>query len=195
MLSIARAITQFNLWIGRWASLAVFAIFTLLLADVVMRYLVGRPAIWTAEMATLIFGVYAIIAGGALHAQRGHVSVDIFYGPMSPRRKALIDIVTWPLFGAFVIVLLWQGSSMAAEAWQDGERSNSIWRAPLWPTKAFIPIAATLLLLQGFVRLWRDIRVLRGLAVDPAIFGPEPASHMPVPAADTPAKEVPPHGR
>lgn len=190
MFRIARAITQFNLWLGRWASLAVFAIFALLLADVVMRYLIGRPAIWTAEMAVLIFGVYAIIAGGALHAQRGHVSVDIFYGPMSPRRKALVDIATWPLFAAFVIVLLWQGSSMAAESWQDGERSNSIWRAPLAPTKTFIPIAAGLLLAQGLVRLWRDLRVLRGLPVDPDVFGPDALSRDP-----SPEPKVTPHGR
>jgi len=171
MLHVARAITQVNLLIGKWASLAVFVIFALLLADVVMRYVVGRPAIWTAELATLIFGVYAIIAGGSLHAQRGHVNVDIFYGAFSSRRKAWVDVVTWPLFCAFVLVLLWQGFSMASESMADMERSNSIWKAPLWPTKAFIPIAAALLLLQGLVRLWRDIRVLRGLPVDPDIFG------------------------
>ncbi|NIQ98383.1 MAG: ABC transporter substrate-binding protein, partial [Desulfuromonadales bacterium] len=68
MLQVARAITRFNRWIGRWASLAVLIIFVFLLADVIMRYLVGQPTVWTAELATLIFGVYAIIAGGYLLA-------------------------------------------------------------------------------------------------------------------------------
>ena len=49
--------------IGYWISFCVLIIFALLLADVVMRYLIGQPAIWTAELATLIFGVYAIIGG------------------------------------------------------------------------------------------------------------------------------------
>ncbi|MDJ0930711.1 hypothetical protein [Breoghania sp.] len=40
-----------NLWVGKWASVAIFAVFVLLLTDVVLRYLVGRPAIWTAELA------------------------------------------------------------------------------------------------------------------------------------------------
>ncbi|OWJ79397.1 TRAP transporter small permease subunit [Haematobacter genomosp. 1] len=178
MRKVARAVTQLNLFIGRWASLAIFIIFALLLADVVMRYMVGRPAIWTAELATLIFGVYAIIAGGSLLAQRGHVNVDIFYGRLSPRRKALVDIVTWPLFLLFVFVLLWQGYDMASESIADMERSNSVWKAPLWPTKTFIPIAAFLLFLQGLVRLWSDIRVLRGLPVDEETFGvPAPLGH------------------
>ena len=68
MQALARSITRFNRLIGKWVSLAVLIIFALLLADVVMRYLVGQPAIWTAELATLIFGVYAIIGGGYLLA-------------------------------------------------------------------------------------------------------------------------------
>ena len=93
MKNLARGVTRLNRWIGKWASLAVLILFALLLADVVMRYLVGQPAIWTAELATLIFGVYAIIAGGYLLAERGHVNVDIFYGGFSRKRKALVDIV------------------------------------------------------------------------------------------------------
>ncbi|MGI3168370.1 TRAP transporter small permease subunit [Pseudooceanicola sp. C21-150M6] len=171
MLKLARGITTFNRFIGRWVSLLVMVIFVLLLADVVMRYIVGQPAIWTSELATLIFGGYAVIAGGFLLSERGHVNVDIFYGSLSAKRKALVDIITWPLFFVFVGVLLWQGYDIAHEAIVDMERSNSMWKAPLWPTKSLIPIAAILLLLQGVIRLWGDIRVLMDLPVDEATFG------------------------
>ena len=43
MQALARSITRFNRLIGKWVSLAVLIIFALLLADVVMRYLVGSP--------------------------------------------------------------------------------------------------------------------------------------------------------
>ena len=171
MFEVARAVTRLNRFIGRWASLAVLIIFAFLLADVILRYLVGAPAIWTAELATLIFGVYAIIGGGFLLAERGHVNVDIIYGAFSTRRKAIADILTWPLFALFVCVLLWQGWDIASESIADNERSNSIWKPYLWPTKLFIPIAATLLLLQGLIRLWADIRVVMGLPVPEDIFG------------------------
>ena len=121
-LNLARFITQLNRIIGYWISFCVLIIFALLLADVVMRYLIGQPAIWTAELATLIFGVYAIIGGGYLLTERGHVNVDIIYGQFSPKRKALVDIVTWPLFLIFVGVLLWQGYDIASEAIADMER-------------------------------------------------------------------------
>ncbi len=181
MFQLARTITRVNRFIGKWVSLAVLVIFALLLADVVMRYLVGSPTIWTAELATLIFGVYAIIGGGYLLAERGHVNVDIIYGKFSQKRRALLDVLTWPLFALFVGVLLWQGWDIAMESLEDFERSNSVWKAPLWPTKAMIPVAAILLLLQGLVRLWADIRVLRGLPVPPEVFG-KPGESDPLPA-------------
>lgn len=171
MFHLARAITRINRFIGRWVSLAVLVIFALLLADVVMRYLVGQPAIWTAELATLIFGAYAIIGGGYLLAERGHVNVDIFYGSMARKRRAFLDILTYPLFLLFVGVLLWQGWTLASEAIADMERSNSIWKAPLWPTKSLIPVAAVLLLLQGLIRLWSDIRVLMDKPIPDDVFG------------------------
>lgn len=171
MRNLARGVTRLNRWIGKWASLGVLIIFVLLLADVVMRYLVGQPAIWTAELATLIFGVYAIIAGGYLLAERGHVNVDIFYGGFSRRRKALVDVITWPLFFIFVATLMWQGYDIAKDAVESREVSNSVWKAPLWPTKSLIPVAAFLLLVQGFVRLWGDVRILMGLPVDDEVFG------------------------
>ncbi|EAQ04751.1 putative membrane protein [Pseudooceanicola batsensis HTCC2597] len=185
MLQIAGGITRLNRFIGKWLSLAVLIIFAFLLADVVMRYLVGQPTIWTAELATLIFGVYAILGGGFLLAERGHVNVDIIYGSFSPRRKALLDILTYPLFLLFVGVLLWQGWDIAWESFVDKEQTNSIWKPYLWPTKAFIPVAAVLLLLQGFVRLWSDIRVLQGKPVPEDVFGvPAPSdSHANAAAA------------
>jgi TRAP-type mannitol/chloroaromatic compound transport system permease small subunit len=57
------------------------------------------------------------------------------------------------------------------ESIEDLERSNSLWKPYLWPTKSFIPIAAGLLLLQGFVRLWSDVRVLMGLPIPEDVFG------------------------
>lgn len=88
MLKVARAITQLNIRIAYVAAWLIAPIFLLLMADVIMRYLVGSAAVWTAEFAQLIFGVYAVIAGGYLLVERAHVNVDIIYGRFSPANKA-----------------------------------------------------------------------------------------------------------
>jgi TRAP-type mannitol/chloroaromatic compound transport system permease small subunit len=171
MLKLARAVTRLNIWIGKIASWLIMPIFLLLLADVIMRYVVGSAAIWTAEFAQLIFGAYAVIAGGYLLAERGHVNVDIIYGKFSRVRKAVVDLATSFLFFLFLGVLIWQGVDMAWDSAAKLERSYSIWNPYIWPVKVIIPVAGVLLLLQGLVRIVSDIRTLKGLENDPDTFG------------------------
>lgn len=180
MLGLARAITRLNRWIGTTAAWLILVIFAMLIVDVAMRYAVGRPSIWTSELAQLVFGFYAVIGGGYLLAERGHVNVDIFYGRFSRKRKALTDLATSVLFFLFVGVLIYQGSSMAYESVEKLESSQSIWNPQVWPVKVAVPVAGVLLLLQGLVRVLSDIRVLMGLPSDDATFGVQadgPSAH------------------
>ena len=178
MLRLAKAITTLNRWIGRAAAWLVLPMFVMLIVDVAMRYLVGRPTVWTSELTQLVFGVYAVIGGGYLLTERAHVNVDIIYGRLSAKHKALIDVATSFLFFLFLGVLIWQGASLAWDSIERLETSQSIWNPPVWPIKAAIPIAGVLLLLQGLVRLLADIRVLLGLPIEDAVFG-KPADDEP----------------
>jgi TRAP-type mannitol/chloroaromatic compound transport system permease small subunit len=171
VLRLARAVTSLNRWVGATVAWLILVIFVLLIVDVTMRYAVGRPSIWTSEMAQLVFGFYAVIGGGYLLAERAHVNVDIFYGRFSRQRKAVVDVATSVLFFMFVAVLIFQSSSMAYESVEKLETSQSIWHPQIWPVKLAIPIAGVLILLQGLVRLWSDIRVMMGLPSDDATFG------------------------
>lgn len=175
MLTLARAITRLNHWVAMVAAWLIAPIFLLLMADVVMRYVVGSAAIWTAELAQLVFGVYAVIAGGYLLAERAHVNVDIIYGRFGPAQKAKIDLATSFLFFLFLAVLIWQGADMAWESAAKFETSSSIWNPPVWPVKLAIPIAGVLLLLQGLVRIVSDVRTVMGLPNDPDTFGKQAA--------------------
>jgi TRAP-type mannitol/chloroaromatic compound transport system permease small subunit len=171
MLKLARAVTSLNRWVGRTAAWLVVPMFLMLIVDVAMRYFVGRPTVWTSELTQLVFGFYAVIGGGWLLVERAHVNVDILYGRLPAKKKALVDVATSFLFFLFLGVLLWQGASLAYDSIIRLETSQSIWNPHVWPVKAAIPLAGLLLLLQGFVRLASDIRVLMDLPNDDADFG------------------------
>jgi TRAP-type mannitol/chloroaromatic compound transport system permease small subunit len=180
--AIARAVTTANLWIARVVNWAVLILFVLLLADVVMRKVVGAPISWSQQASRLIFGVYTIIGGGYLLARREHVNVDLFYGNFSKKRKAAVDIATSFLFFSFMIVLLPNAYDMAAQSvcmtegvppwckWEVDELA--VWKAPLWPSKWMIVVAAILLFLQGLVKFAGDVFILLGIEVDESAFGP-----------------------
>lgn len=173
LTAFARAVTTTNTWIGRLASYAVLILFILLLSDVIMRYVTQSPVSWSSLASKMVFGVYAIIGGGYLLARRDHVNVDLFYGNFSPKKKALVDIVTSFLFFLFLSVLLTESYSMAYDSISSLEVSyETTWRAAIWPSKSMIFIAAALLLLQGIVKLIADFMILFDIDVDETAFGP-----------------------
>ncbi|HEX7043065.1 MAG TPA: TRAP transporter small permease subunit [Burkholderiales bacterium] len=158
-----RGVTRINEWTGRAVSWLILPIFVLLMLEVFTRYFLGRPTVWTNELAQLLFGVYAVLAGGYLLAHGGHVNVDLLYGKLSVRARALVDVLTSVLFFVFVGALLYYGSSLAYESIETWERSQSAWNPYIWPFKLVVPLAAFLLLLQGIVKLVRDLMILLGV--------------------------------
>jgi TRAP-type mannitol/chloroaromatic compound transport system permease small subunit len=160
IIAVLRGITRLNDFIGRWVALLILLIFVLLIAEIGFRYILGAPMVWTGELTQMVFGVYAVLSGGYILAHGGHVNVDLIYTRFSPRTKAIIDILTSVLFFLFVGALLYFGSSLAYESMEFWERSQSAWNPPIWPVKLMIPVSAVLILLQGIVKLARDICVV-----------------------------------
>ena len=70
------------------------------------------------------------------------------------------NIITFALFLLFCGMLLIYGGSLAWESISILEHSNSAWGVPLYPAKMMIPLGALFLLLQGIVKLIRDILAL-----------------------------------
>ena len=171
--ALARAITKLNCWIGQLFSYVVLVLFILLLGDVIMRYITESPIVWSAELSKLLFGVYAIIGGGYVLARREHVNVDLFYGNFSPKQKAAVDICTSFLFFLFIGILLRESFLLAVDSVSSWEISyETTWQPWIWPSKCMIVVAATLLMLQGVIKLIADIMVVIGIEVDEEAFGP-----------------------
>src|SRR5690606_10699476 len=94
---------------------------------------------------------------------RGHVNVDLLHSQFGPRVRAVIDIVGSVIFFIFILALLYFGYDMAQESVRSWETSYSAWNPPIWPIKVAIPVGATLLLLQGIVKLLQDIAIALNL--------------------------------
>ena len=159
IIAVLRGITRLNDFIGRWVALLILVIFALLIAEIAFRYVLGAPMVWTGELTQMVFGVYAVLSGGYILAHGGHVNVDLIYTRFSTRTKAIIDVLTSALFFLFIGALLYFGSSLAYESMEFWEHSQSAWNPPIWPVKLMIPVGAFLILLQGIVKLARDILI------------------------------------
>ena len=91
-----------------------------------------------------------------------HVAVDIITIRLSPRTRAILEIITAPIFFLFAGCLIWFGSLEAIRAFNVNQRVISQFASPLWPIKSIIPIGGVLIFLQGFAKFIRSFRTALG---------------------------------
>jgi len=86
-----------------------------------------------------------------------HVRSDVVYARFSPRGRAILDLVTFPLFFMLLGIIFVQGTRMALHSIAVRETTVSFLHSPVYPIKTCIPIAAFLMLLQGLARFIRAL--------------------------------------
>ncbi|MEL6341490.1 MAG: TRAP transporter small permease subunit [Myxococcota bacterium] len=104
------------------------------------------------------------LLGAAWTLQRDrHVRVDVFYGRLSKRRQAILNLI-----GALVLLLpfcvfgIWASVDYVTNSFAQQEMSPDPGGLPRYPIKAAIPAAFVLLILQGLRQIVGYIEVIRG---------------------------------
>jgi TRAP-type mannitol/chloroaromatic compound transport system permease small subunit len=143
-------------FVAYWAVIAVFVYYY----EVVARYVFNSPTNWAHESMFLMFGMQYLISGAYAMLTEAHVRVDVFYAPMSPRRKALTDLLTSIFFFIFAGTLLVTSWIFAYDATVVQEVSFSEWAIHYWPMKWFMVAGGLLLVLQGISKMAQDLRTL-----------------------------------
>jgi TRAP-type mannitol/chloroaromatic compound transport system permease small subunit len=148
-------------WVGKATSYLILLLTAVISYEVVLRYGFNAPTIWAQETSTYIFGAFFMLGGAYVMRHEGHVRVDIVYSRLSPRGRAIVDIITFPIFFfLFLGILVMEGTRMAVWSWSIWEHTQSPWSPPIYPLKTVIPVAALMLFLQGAARYIRDILFL-----------------------------------
>ncbi len=162
MQSVADRIDRFNTSIGRAVAWLALVIVLLQFALVVARYLFGLGSIWMTEAVIYAHASLFLLTCAWTLRAGGHVRVDIFYADASPRTKAIIDLAgAMLLLLPFALVLILLSLPYAARSWSILERSQEASGLPLvFLLKAFIPLFAGLMALQGIAQAIRAFAAL-----------------------------------
>lgn len=159
-LRITGAIDALNGWIGHfvcyWSVIAVFVYYY----EVLARYVFNSPTNWAHESMFLLFGMQYLVAGAFTLREDGHVRVDVLYSLLPRRARAVVDILTSVFFFLFCGALLWTGWSFMMDSIGVWEVSFTEWAIQYWPVKSSMAIGAILILIQGFSKLIKDVRIL-----------------------------------
>jgi TRAP-type mannitol/chloroaromatic compound transport system permease small subunit len=150
-------VDSINDGIGRVISFLVYPMIGVLVWEVFMRYVFNRPTIWAHELSALFYAVFFLLGGAYTLRWKAHINVDVLYVRLSPRSRAMIDLLTWLLFYFFCGVLVWQGAQAGWKSFMRLERASTVWEPYIWPVKCCIPLAAFLMLLQGATKTISDV--------------------------------------
>lgn len=149
-------------YFGRMISWLALFMVLMSFATVVLRYVYGISNV--AMIETVVYGFAMLLAGSAgwtlLHDE--HVRVDIFYGAMSERKKALIDLLGAVFFLFPVLFIVWsKGLPYVSRSWKLRETSNEVAGLDyLYLLKTFILVFAVTLAVQGVSFVLRKIHIL-----------------------------------
>jgi TRAP-type mannitol/chloroaromatic compound transport system permease small subunit len=147
--AIVKGIDAISEWCGRIFSGFIVTVIALSLYEVFTRRLLGEPTIWTHEIIAYCFGAAVLLTMGYTLKHRGHASVDVLYGYLSPKTQAILDLVTYTVFlGIFTSFLLYEGIKFAANSWAIMERTPSAFNFYIFPAKTLLPVGVFLLALQ-----------------------------------------------
>ena len=156
------AVDRFSTFIGKASAWTVVLLTLLISWEVFSRYVLNKPHGWVLDAQIMLYGTLFMMAGAYTLSKNGHVRGDVLYGFFRPRTQASIDLILYLLFFLpGVVAMTWAGWTFANEALAIREQTFNADPMPLYPFKFVIPVAAAVLLLQGFVEIVRCLLCLR----------------------------------
>ena len=162
MQKILLAVDGFSTFIGKVAAWAVVLLTALISWEVFSRYALNKPHAWVLDAQIMLYGTMFMLAGAYTLSKNGHVRGDVLYGFFSPRAQASVDLCLYILFFLpGVLALTWAGWTYANESLGIREQTFSAHPLPLYPFKFMIPLAGSVLLLQGLAEIARCVMCLR----------------------------------
>ncbi|MCE5280778.1 MAG: TRAP transporter small permease subunit [Deltaproteobacteria bacterium] len=144
--------------IGKIVSWVFIILVGLSCFEVFTRRFLGKPTIWTHEILSYTFCALILLTMGYTQLYRGHANIDVFYDRLPERKKVIVDVVNYLIFGLpFVIIMMVDGMIFAATSWLLQERTPSAFNAIVYPAKTLLPIGFALFFLQLLVDFVKKI--------------------------------------
>lgn len=118
---------------------------------VIERYIFNRTTIWQIDVVTYCIVGATFVASPYVLMTRGHVNVDILPIHLKPAARYWLALVTSIVACAFCIVAFGLCTAYWYQAFNEGWRSDTVWRSRLWIPLLAMPVGLSLVTLQYVV--------------------------------------------
>jgi TRAP-type mannitol/chloroaromatic compound transport system permease small subunit len=163
MRGVLLFIDMVSAWVGKCFGWLILVLTLGVSYEVFVRYLLRAPTTWAFDISYMMYGALFLMAGPYALSRNGHVRGDVIYRLWRPRAQAWVDLVLYIVFFIpAVLALIYSGWNFASMSVTFKEVSIfSPAGVPVFPLKSLIPLAGSLLLLQGLAEIGRCILCIR----------------------------------
>lgn len=172
LLRIAAIIDALNTWIGHWVTWLILLCTLVSALAATLRYVFDWGSNGLLEAQWFMFGLVFLFGAAATLREGGHVRIDILYAKLPPKVQVWIDLLGGLLFLLPVCLLIVVDSwGFFLISFQTREGSPNPGGLIWWPLKLAIPVAFSLLSLQGIAEIIKSMAVLTGERPLPTLRG------------------------
>jgi len=150
-------------WAGKASAWLIIGLMLVVCVEVFKRYILNAPTAYIYDVNNMLYGTLFMMCGAYALAQNAHVRGDFLYSSMRPRTQASLDLVLYlAFFIPGILGLMYAGYDYALDSWRIREHSNVTSDGPpVYQFKAIIPLAGTLVMLQGLAEIIRCVVCLK----------------------------------
>jgi len=131
------------------------------LYEVVLRYFLGRTAVWVFEVTEYCLLFLAFLITAWLLKEEGHVKMDLLLNRLNPKNQDKIIAVTSIIGAMLCLVVSWGSAGKVWDAFQMGHHMPTPLFPPQFLILLIIPIGSFLLFIQFLRRACLHLRSWR----------------------------------
>ncbi len=166
VMTVRRAPMEFEDWrpadrlsvfIGRVTMMLIVLLTSVMLYEVVLRYVFERPTLWANELSLWLAGFVFLCAGLYAMQQRSHIRIFLLYD-MCPRwLQRLFDCISTLLIVMFAFFLIYGGYGEAFQKFYRWETFGTAFDPPIPATiKPMVLFVVAMVAIQAVINLISD---------------------------------------
>jgi len=198
LLAVSGAIDRLNGQIGRWVLWLILASTLISAGNATVRKAFNMSSNALLEIQWYLYAAVFVLAAGYTLLRDEHVRIDVLGARLSPRVRAIVDILGTLFFLLpFVALITVLGWHFFWRAFVSGEMSSNFDGLIRWPIYLVIPVGFTLLGLQGISEAIKRIAFVAGYGPDPGASAHDdrqPAEGQDAAGPDEDQRDGPPTG-
>jgi len=145
---------------GILAQAGLFALFLIVCWEVLTRYLLRDPSVFSAEVSEYLMVLLTFASAGLIMKDGRHVRVEVVVARLGRRGRALAGIFSQGVVLLICAILMVEGTKSTYLAFISNYRSTSLLNFPLWIPYSLVPLGALLLGLQSVAMVIKEMAEL-----------------------------------